>query len=1150
MKRVKKVSIWLSAALLIIVILIGVAFYAASNLIQKDSVKEKIHTIISKKIGGDVHYDSMNLYFFHWPHVVIRNGEFDIPDKVKGSYKSVMVFPKILPLLYGNVEISTLRFYSPDITIYLHDMPDKSESEDKGSFSFDEFRQQISQALDHLNSHEKGLDARAYNAKLQILNENEEFLDFNNLNAVISFPDNVLSYQLNANSNISQTISFKGSINTKSYDANGNIKLAGFKPHLLKEYIAPENDIKLESKLDMNLSYNSEKLELLKGNLLVTNSEITLAKGEEQFKISGKKIDTDVYLDEKKSIFTINNAEFTHPKIKASGEHHIDKANNKVNLNLSGTDINVESSRDAVLFVAGGDRIVDLIFNIVRGGTVPNVTLEASGENFKDLWKRDNFEIKANMIDGSIFVPIGDFDLTDVSGDAVIGSGKLEGTNLSAKSGNSVGNNGTFIIGIDGPIGPLHLDIDVDADASEIPDIIKKFIDDKGLIYELSLIENLNGSASGRLKVGDTKKSPNTIVDVTSLDITGDYKRVPEPVKIKGNKFVFTKYDKSIDFEGLNVAIGNFNTPQTTGYYHWKEDKLIKIGTKEAKIDMNILFPWLKSFGVIRPHLRHIESMAGSAFFSSVDFAGPVSDSDQWVINAKGNVDKIDVNLEGFGTSMTVTNAEIESEVQDVVLSNANVRVMESTMNASAVLNNYFRDNLKFTLDFYGDMLADEAKLFSDYFSIPEYLNFLSPISISDSSLVVNKITPNTSINSSPDKPIADTINKKIDLNMNVVAESLEWKDLEIDTEAEIPSEEETSPPNNESKGRTSLNGKVFVKSDNFSFRGFNWDTVDAEVSLLENKIDVNVNEANLCGIKTPGLLEITSPDLKLEFEPFSKDEEFAAAIKCLFDKAGIITGDFNLEGTVNSDSEIVNVMESLEGQLELTSEGGRVSKYGGLARFFSALNFGEIFRGNTIDYEDEGFPYDYIMANADIREGKLIIKEAAMDGPSLKVVCDGSIDLVNDQLDLQVMVIPVMAVDSVIEKIPLISAVLGKDVVSIPIKVTGDISDPQISELSPHTIGAGLLGIIKQTLNIPVTLIKPLDSGKKKEKAQKSDSEADSDTTKETEKNENAEVPESAAQSDNIETPDNSGPAKDLHTPDPSQTTSDNVDTTKESSE
>jgi len=1074
----------LSAIVGIIIILIAVAFFAASNLIQKDSVKEKIDTLISKKIGGEVHYESMNLYFFHWPHVVIRKGDFNIPKKVKGSFESVMVYPKILPLLYGDVELSTLRFYSPDITIYLEDMPEKTESDEKSSFSFDDLKQQIIPALDHLNSHEKGLDARAYNAKVQIMNSDEELLNFNNMNAVVSFPNDTLSYRFNSNSNISQSIFFKGSINTKSYDAKGQIKLNGFKPHMLEKYVIPENDLKLKSKLDLNLNYSSKELETFKGNLVVANSEITLTKGDEEFKISGKQIDTDIYLDEHKSIFTLNSAELSHPDIKASGEHRIDRKLNKINLNLKGNDINVESSREAVLFVAGEDRIVDLIFNIVRGGTIPEITLSASGENFKDLFKGGNFEIKGNMSDGKIFVPIGDFDLVDVSGDAVIAGGRLEGTNLKAKSGNSIGYDGTFVIGIEGPVGPLNLDISVDSDASEIPAILKKFIDDQGLIYELSLIDNITGRASGQLKLGDTKKSPQTSVYVSDLDIKGDYKRVPEAVSIKGDKFQFV--DKSIEFDNLDINIGNFTSPQTTGFYNWKEEKFIKLSTKETNIDLSVLFPWISSFAIIRPHLRHIESMTGSAFFSTIDFKGPVLESSEWEINAQGNVNKIDLNLEGFGSVMTISKAEIQSSLQDMTLSNASIAIKESVMNAGAVLNDYFKDNLKFSMDFYGDMLATEAKLFSDYFSVPKQLNFNSPISISDSSLVVHKIPPTAS-----SKPIdssvlkANNASKELDLNMNIVAESLEWTDSETDAEEEAINDAELSEINDTSSSQTSLNGKVVVKSDSFKFKGFNWDTVDAEVALLGNKIDVNVNEANLCGIATPGLLEVSSPTLKLEFEPFTQEEDLASAIKCLFDKAGIITGDFNLGGSVNSDGEIVNVISSLEGELELTSNGGRVSKYGGLARFFSALNFGEIFRGNTIDYEDEGFPYDLIIANADIKEGKLIIKEAAMDGPSLKVVCEGSIDLVNDQLDLKVMVIPVMAVDSVIEKIPLISTVLGKDVVSIPITVTGDFSNPKISEISPHTIGAGLLGIIKQTLNIPVTLVKPLNSAKKKEKSE-----------------------------------------------------------------
>ncbi len=1097
MRKVKKFSIWLSVSLVIIVVLIAAAFHIASNIIQKDSVKDKIHTIISEKVGADFNYESINLYFFHWPHVAIRNADFTIPGKVEGTFDTVLIYPKILPLLYGNVDISSVRLGRPDITLNIPEKTEDKESESSEHFSLNEHKAQLIKILDYLNDNWKGFNARIDYGKLKIKKSEEDFLDYNNINAVIDFPNNTLNYRVYANSNINQIINLRGSVDTKSYDARGRIALNRFKPHLLIQYLFPDNHLVSESKIDINLNYKSKELEIFKGNLVVSNSELTITKGKEEFQIRGNKIDTDIDLDENKALFTINNLNLSHPDVKATGHHRIDRKNNKIELNLYGTDVNVESSRDAVLFIAGGDRIVDLIFNIVRGGTVPKIRLTAAGEDYKDLWRSGNFEIKGSMIDGNIFIPYGDFDLTDVSGDALIGDGKLTGTNLKASSDNSRGYDGTFIIGIEGPIGPLHLDISVDADASEIPSIIEKFVDDEGFRHELSLIENLKGSAHGKLMIGETKKSPEVTIDVSEFGMVGDYNRVPEPVELTGNRFKFE--DKSIAFEDVSIGIGKFSSPDTSGSYHWKEDKHLKLSSKNTNVDLAILFPWLISFETLKEDLRHIKSLSGSAFFSFINFDGPVLSSEEWEISAEGNLNSADLNLEGLDRGMTISEAEITSTTEELSISKTDVQIEDSKMNVGAVITNYLTDWVKLNMEFYGSMLPDEATVFSNYFKIPKHLAYNSPVSISESSLVLKR---KPSISDSPVNsgvPRDDSVSREIDLNINVEAESLEWVDSQTSENKQDIQQEETKV-DIESESTTLLSGKVSIKSENFKFKGFDWDSVNAEVALLGNKVDVNINEANLCGIATPGMLEITSPTMKLQFEPFTEEEDLANAIKCLFDKAGIITGDFELGGTINSNSNIADVMSSLEGELLLVSNGGRVSKYGGLARFFSALNFGEIFRGNTIDYEDEGFPYEFIRANAEIKEGQLIIKEAVMDGPSLKIVCDGSIDLINDQLDLKVLVIPVMAVDSVIEKIPLISHLLGEDVVSIPIRVKGDISDPTIEELSPHTIGAGLLGIVKQTLNIPVTIVKPLDSGKEGDKhdTDESDKEIPDDSASE----------------------------------------------------
>jgi hypothetical protein len=48
-------------------------------------------------------------------------------------------------------------------------------------------------------------------------------------------------------------------------------------------------------------------------------------------------------------------------------------------------------------------------------------------------------------------------------------------------------------------------------------------------------------------------------------------------------------------------------------------------------------------------------------------------------------------------------------------------------------------------------------------------------------------------------------------------------------------------------------------------------------------------------------------------------------------------------------------------------------------------------------------------------------------------------------------------------------------------VKVTGTVSNPEVTFFSPSAIGSELLGIIKRTFNMPVKLIEPLLPEEKK---------------------------------------------------------------------
>ena len=99
-----------------------------------------------------------------------------------------------------------------------------------------------------------------------------------------------------------------------------------------------------------------------------------------------------------------------------------------------------------------------------------------------------------------------------------------------------------------------------------------------------------------------------------------------------------------------------------------------------------------------------------------------------------------------------------------------------------------------------------------------------------------------------------------------------------------------------------------------------------------------------------------------------------------------------------------------------------------------------------------------------------------------MHIATQGHIDLVNKRLDLTVLVSPLPTVNVIVGKIPLVSNIMGGTLVSIPVKVRGDLANPQVIPLSPSAVGSSLLGIVKRTLKLPIDVIQPvLPSGQEK---------------------------------------------------------------------
>jgi hypothetical protein len=276
--------------------------------------------------------------------------------------------------------------------------------------------------------------------------------------------------------------------------------------------------------------------------------------------------------------------------------------------------------------------------------------------------------------------------------------------------------------------------------------------------------------------------------------------------------------------------------------------------------------------------------------------------------------------------------------------------------------------------------------------------------------------------------------------------------------------------------------GTIHFKSNSLTYGRFTWEPFRANIAVGQNAVEVNIEEAKLCGISTTGVVKVTDQKLSLDVRPVSAGAELESTAKCLLDETVRVTGDFELKGRIFAEAEPKDLIPALRGDLELKAKNGQIYYLLWLARVLEFVNLTEVYKGKIPDMKKEGLSYKHVTEIGSLQNGKLIIKEATLDGHTLQMAAQGEVDLVEGKIDLTVLVAPLRTVDRIINLIPLVRYILAGSLLSLPVKVSGDLKDPKVTALSPSAIGSELLGMMKRTLHLPFKVIEPLMPRKKED--------------------------------------------------------------------
>jgi hypothetical protein len=698
MARFRKRSFWglglvggLIGLLLLLIVLLP-------YLINLGPLKEKILAAVSEKLGGRVQYERLDLSFFPRPRVEIVQGSVFIPEKLTANLTSLTVYPQILPLLRRKVQFSKLVVESPELRFAAARRPEKIEKEKKeGPFSLATLEEKMGSVLAFILKELPGLTADVKRGKVELEEKDKSPIRFEDIDVRVNLSSGNLTAEGGCRSNLWKSLEFEMMLNPETFGGEGRIVLSSLNLVPLAEELLPKGMPKItESQVDLDLQFEAKGLGKVRGELRGSIPNLVLQNAGERIALKGETLKGSFSTEDGQILFSLAGLDLENPQMKISGKFQMESATPSAAIEVEARDVDVSSTRKAMLAMVGKHPTFQTIFDFVRGGNIPQISLKLWGKSFADLGETEKILVNGSIVAADIAIPkrIAKFlpesvDLKDVKGEILISKGMLEGKNIEATWENQTVRDVRLRIGLEGKDAPFHVEGESELDLSQLSPIVRRLLKDEAVLQEIDRIEEMKGRARGRFALGESLEAIRVKVDVAEVNLVARYGRIPYELEISDGQFFHE--GKKIGAKNLKGKIGKSSFSGLTGNIEVGERTYLEIEGGEVSVSLGELYRWLSSYEAFQRALGDIRSLNGTVSLSIQDLKGPLSRPEEWAFHVNGEIEGLAAEVSQIPGSTLIESARFEADGERISFKDAQVTIFDTGFHVSGSVAGYLK---------------------------------------------------------------------------------------------------------------------------------------------------------------------------------------------------------------------------------------------------------------------------------------------------------------------------------------------------------------------------------------------------------------------------------------------------------------------------
>jgi len=737
MTRSRKIALWIGAGFGGFLILAALFSLLVPLFVDEQEIRTKLQRTLDERVEGTVDFESLRISFFP-PRGKLSNISISVPEHdTVGVAESATAYLRILPIFIGRIEIGSVEVRRPDFRLAVPEIRREPEKEKSKEVFIENLAGAAYGALSQLTSVRPDLQVLIENGRLSLTRGEEPLIVFSELNGQVELPPDKLAISIRSASNIWESLSFAAKMDTRQMKGEGRVEIKQLQPHLIMSAFAPQSNTGLgDSRIDATVRFRMKEYPNIEGDVEASAPKLTLRRGENIAPARIEKLTGQYHFAKRQMSFTVTELEMGNPGMKLSGRFLMDRDTPSVLAELSAKEVDVNAIRDLSLSLAGDVPTVKKAFDVVQGGVIEQAVITSRGKSWEKLAEPENVDIQATVSKMGVNVVEVGLDLNGVTGKLSLLHGMFKGQELSARIGNSQASDGDFAIGIQGENPPFRLSMDFVADLAQGLPILRELVKDDAFIAEIKRIKHLEGSAQGRLTLGERMDSLRPEIEIREMNLKGEYERVPYPVEVSRGRFTYG--GNQISWSDLAGRMSNTQVTQAAGRVDLGETARLAVASDKAVLDLGELYSWVATLGQI-PALKELDSLKGQVSLSAIELKGPLKNPKEWVFQGKGEAEGLLVESSRLPAILKVDKAVFSGNPNQIEFEQTQTAILDAALSLSGVVMEYMQGSPQVSLNFEGTIGPQAKEWISAAMDLPPEMQVRAPISISNASLVWGK---------------------------------------------------------------------------------------------------------------------------------------------------------------------------------------------------------------------------------------------------------------------------------------------------------------------------------------------------------------------------------------------------------------------------